>query len=287
MATYTKAFTIDFTDGGDTIYQGIDKNEDNVDQLVSDLNNAHTTTRGDMIYKAASAVSRLAIGGAMQMIQSDGTDPKWFPNINYKIDTKISYTDTDSISVTWPDAPDSDGPSAVNVNLSSTGTNRIYYLHMKRALATPTQPASSEFQFSTAAAVSSNVQVGVVIVDGSQNIRKFYCPSPGQYLWDAPLKILNNGNSSGFANVDFQGGSGGTQYAPNDAAYARIRCLTTSATFLNLRVDGSTSSGVAVLPASANAVAVLKFPLTLGILEYQVQNTSTNGQMWALGFDMF
>ncbi len=77
MATYTKTNTLDLTDGGDTVYVAINDTDGNVDGLITDLNNVHTTTRGDMTYKGASAVSRLAVGTASQVIKSDGTDPTW------------------------------------------------------------------------------------------------------------------------------------------------------------------------------------------------------------------
>jgi len=48
-----------------------------VDGLITDLNSAHTTTRGDLIYKGASAVGRLAVGTSGEVLVSDGTDPTW------------------------------------------------------------------------------------------------------------------------------------------------------------------------------------------------------------------
>jgi len=77
MATYTKKYTLDLTSTGNYIYEAIDKLEDNVDQLVTNLNSAHTTTRGDLIYKGASTVGRLAVGTSGQILMSDGTDPGW------------------------------------------------------------------------------------------------------------------------------------------------------------------------------------------------------------------
>jgi len=68
---------LDLTSTGNYIYEAIDKLEDNVDQLVTDLNSAHTTTRGDLIYKGASTVGRLAVGNAGQILGNDGTDPVW------------------------------------------------------------------------------------------------------------------------------------------------------------------------------------------------------------------
>jgi len=77
MATYTKKYTLDLTSTGNYIYEAIDKLEDNVDQLVTNLNSAHTTTRGDLIYKGASTVGRLAVGTSGGVLVSDGTDPTW------------------------------------------------------------------------------------------------------------------------------------------------------------------------------------------------------------------
>ena len=77
MATYTKTNTLDLTDGGDTVYTAIDDTDGNIDGLITDLNKGHMTTRGDTIYRGASAVTRLAVGTASQIIKSDGTDPTW------------------------------------------------------------------------------------------------------------------------------------------------------------------------------------------------------------------
>jgi hypothetical protein len=77
MATYTKTNTLDLTDGGDTVYTAINDTDGNVDQIITDLNACHMTTRGDTIIRGASTVSRLAVGTASQIIVSDGTDPAW------------------------------------------------------------------------------------------------------------------------------------------------------------------------------------------------------------------
>ncbi|MHA2064636.1 MAG: hypothetical protein ACXABY_09710 [Candidatus Thorarchaeota archaeon] len=77
MATYTKTNTLDLTDGGDTVYTAINNTDGNVDQIITDLNACHLTTRGDVLIRGASAATRLAIGTASQIIKSDGTDPAW------------------------------------------------------------------------------------------------------------------------------------------------------------------------------------------------------------------
>ena len=80
MATYTKTYTLTITSGspsGDTVYSAIDKLEDNIDQIITDLNNAHMTTNGDIIYRAAGASTRLAIGTDNYVLTSTGTAPNW------------------------------------------------------------------------------------------------------------------------------------------------------------------------------------------------------------------
>lgn len=50
-----------------------------------------TTTRGDLIYRAASADARLAIGAANTLLKSDGTDPGW-STLTALIDAAIGST---------------------------------------------------------------------------------------------------------------------------------------------------------------------------------------------------
>ena len=93
MATYSKTYTLDFTDGGDTVYEACDKLEDNVDTLVSNLNTCHTAARGDMIYKGASAVTPLTVGAQGRYIRSDGTDPG-YAHLFYTVAKNDAYTTT-------------------------------------------------------------------------------------------------------------------------------------------------------------------------------------------------
>jgi len=101
MATYTKKYTLDLTSTGNYIYEAIDKLEDNVDQLVTNLNSAHTTTRGDLIYKGASAMGRLAVGNAGQILGSDGTDPTWTALMlnGFVQRAKFTWKDADEIYI--------------------------------------------------------------------------------------------------------------------------------------------------------------------------------------------
>lgn len=80
MATYTKLYGLTITEGapsGDTVYDAVDKTDDNIDQIITDLNACHMTTRGDIIHRGASAITRLAIGGTKKILKSNGTDPEW------------------------------------------------------------------------------------------------------------------------------------------------------------------------------------------------------------------
>jgi len=80
MATYSKTYTLVITSGsptGDTVYTAIDKLEDNIDQVITDLNNCHMTTNGALIYRASGATTQLAIGSANQVLTSSGTAPQW------------------------------------------------------------------------------------------------------------------------------------------------------------------------------------------------------------------
>lgn len=80
MATYTKTYTLTITSGsptGETVYTAVDKLEDNIDQIITDLNNCHMTANGDMIYRAAGVSTKLAIGAAGKLVLSDGTGPTW------------------------------------------------------------------------------------------------------------------------------------------------------------------------------------------------------------------
>jgi hypothetical protein len=73
-------YTLVITSGsptGDTVYTAIDKLEDNIDQVITDLNNCHMTANGALIYRAAGATTQLAIGSANQMLTSSGTAPQW------------------------------------------------------------------------------------------------------------------------------------------------------------------------------------------------------------------
>ena len=39
MAGYSKTYTVDYTSSGDTVYTGVDKLEDNIDNIITWINN--------------------------------------------------------------------------------------------------------------------------------------------------------------------------------------------------------------------------------------------------------
>lgn len=85
MATYTKTYSLTIGSGaptGNTVYEAINYTDLNVDGLITNLNACHMTTRGDMVYRGASAVSRLTIGTKNKFLRSDGTDPTWAYDFN-------------------------------------------------------------------------------------------------------------------------------------------------------------------------------------------------------------
>jgi hypothetical protein len=136
MATYTKKYALDFTATGDTVYTAADKLEDNIDQIITDLNSCHTTTRGDIIYKGASAMQRLAKGTQGMKLTQGADDPAWSYGY-YKstsgattLDASHEFVDCDAsggaFTITLPSASGITGrPYIIKKNDSSTNAVTI------------------------------------------------------------------------------------------------------------------------------------------------------------------
>lgn len=93
MATYSRSATIDTTQNADYLKESIDDIDTCVGGLITDLNAAHMTTQGDIIYRGASAVARLAKGSTNQVLTSDGTDPYWSGGaVSITADTTVADT---------------------------------------------------------------------------------------------------------------------------------------------------------------------------------------------------
>lgn len=145
MATYTKLYSLDLTATGDTVYDAITKIDGNVDQVIADLNSCHCLSQGDIPYRSASSMTRLAKGTQGQVLKQGENEPTW--GFHFAVATTdsnltltrahnfIITTQSSSITITLPEADGSwtghiffvrNAGSGGTVSVAAAGTQLIW-----------------------------------------------------------------------------------------------------------------------------------------------------------------
>lgn len=255
------------------------------------------TTRGDLLYRGASAATRLAIGSANQYLTSNGTDPQWstLDIVNANINASAAIAVSKLAAITASRAVVSDGSGFISAS-AVTATELAYVSGVTSAIQTQINALNngtatygiSEFTEETAAIGDWNNNSGLTLISGNFRWRREgsglrvqgdYAfngtgTDSGSFTFD--LSGIMTGITADMSTSDFHYLSAGSANDTSDARTVSVRIAHTGVGTgtLYFGVDGSgTLTGTGVGNVTSGDVQAIGFDVLIPISEWSADES--------------